>query len=248
MNSKLISDAVSEIDLRFVDEALNYKKKAKMPIYRKWGTAAACFIIAGIIGMGVYQSELLNDKTDTAILDNGAKIIFVNSETASQSLDIAGTITTSQLTKEEADALFPGMSVTTHAVFMTNDTDVDNSQELIGFEGNIGNIKMVVSTSDIDLNDTVIEGIEGSNEIDGISVVAGYWVTDPNSKGERNVIYYASFNIGKCKVYLENAGAKDDSEIIKNQLAEAIRQFIENGEPDISVYIESKATIGSATY
>ena len=30
-------DAMSELDTKYVDEALNYKKKAKKPIWVKWG-------------------------------------------------------------------------------------------------------------------------------------------------------------------------------------------------------------------
>ena len=32
MNAKKFSDAMSELDTKYVDEALNYKKKAKKPI------------------------------------------------------------------------------------------------------------------------------------------------------------------------------------------------------------------------
>ena len=98
---------------------------------------------------------------------------------------------------------------------------------------------MVVSTSDVPLLDTVIEGTEESTRINGISIVTGYCVTDPNSKGEKNTIYYATLEIGNCKVYLENAGTKAKSEVTKNQLVEVIQKFLENGEPDISSYVDA---------
>ena len=50
MNAKKFSDAMSELDLRYVNEAINYKKKAKRPGWRKWGAVAACFIIALSMG------------------------------------------------------------------------------------------------------------------------------------------------------------------------------------------------------
>lgn len=37
MNAKKFSDAMSELDTKYVDEALNYKKKAKRPSWIKWG-------------------------------------------------------------------------------------------------------------------------------------------------------------------------------------------------------------------
>lgn len=42
MNAKKFPDAMSELNTKYVDEALNYKKKAKIPIGVKWGTIAAC--------------------------------------------------------------------------------------------------------------------------------------------------------------------------------------------------------------
>ena len=45
MNTKKFSDAMSELDTKYVDEALNYKKKAKMSIWVKWGAIAACLCL-----------------------------------------------------------------------------------------------------------------------------------------------------------------------------------------------------------
>ena len=45
MNAKKFSDAMSELDTKYVDEALNYKKKAKKPGWVKWGAMAACFAV-----------------------------------------------------------------------------------------------------------------------------------------------------------------------------------------------------------
>ena len=42
MNAKKFSDAMSELDTKYVDEALNYKTKMKKPIWIKWGIMAAC--------------------------------------------------------------------------------------------------------------------------------------------------------------------------------------------------------------
>ena len=123
---------------------------------------------------------------------------------------------------------------------MKSNLDTDNSQNLIGFKGKIENVKIIVSTSDIPLIDTVIVGKEESAELNGISITAGYFVTDPNSKGEQNAIYYATFELGNCKIYLENSGMIDDSEVIKNQLAEVIQKLIENGELDLTSFADNE--------
>ena len=44
MNSKKFSEAMSELDSKYVDEAISYKKKAKKPVWAKWGAIAACFV------------------------------------------------------------------------------------------------------------------------------------------------------------------------------------------------------------
>ena len=235
-NPKKFSEAMSELDSKYVDEALNYKKNAKKPVWAKWGAIAACFVMVAVLGVGAFQSGLFGNKTDIATLDNGNEIIFVKSETAGSSIDIDGTITTRQLTETEAASLFPNLTVTAHAVFRVDDTVSDSNKELIGFEGKIENAKVVISTTDIALLDTKIVGSEESSEVNGTSVTAGYFVTDRNSVGEQNVIYYATFKLGDSTVYVENAGAKTESESVKNDLATIIQELINNGALDLSSF------------
>lgn len=45
MNAKKFSDAMSELDTKYVDEALNYKKKAKKPIWVKWGGYCSLLVL-----------------------------------------------------------------------------------------------------------------------------------------------------------------------------------------------------------
>ena len=234
MNAKKFSDAMSELDTKYVDEALNYKKKAKKPGWVKWGAMAACFVVIAVLGVGVFQSGLFGNKTDIATLENGTEIVFVKSEMTASSIDIDGAVTTRQLTEDEIATLFPNLPVTAHAIFKTSDMDAGNSPELIGFEGNIGNAKMVISTTNISLLDTEISGNEEISTVNGTSVTAGYFVTDPNSNGEQNAIYYATFKLGDSTIYVENAGAKTESETIKNDLATIIQELINNGALDLS--------------
>ena len=236
MNSKKFSEAMSELDSKYVDEALNYKKNAKKPVWAKWGAIAACFVMVAVLGVGAFQSGLFGNKIDIATLDNGNEIIFVKSGTAVSSIDIDGTITTRQLTEAETASLFPNLTVTAHAVFRVDDIASDSNKELIGFEGNIGNAKMVISTTDIPLLDTEIVGIEEISTVNGTSVIAGYFVTDRNSVGEQNIIYYATFKLGDSTVYVENAGAKTESESVKNDLATIIQELINNGALDLSSF------------
>lgn len=46
MNSKKFSEAMSELDNKYIDEAIHYKKKAKKPVWVKLGVVAACLALA----------------------------------------------------------------------------------------------------------------------------------------------------------------------------------------------------------
>ena len=60
MNEKKFSDAMSELHTKYVDEALNYKKNAKKPVWVKWGAMAACLclvIATALLGANAYASN-----------------------------------------------------------------------------------------------------------------------------------------------------------------------------------------------
>ena len=86
MNSKKFSEAMSELDSKYVDEAISYKKKAKKPVWAKWGAIAACFVAVTVLGVGLFQSGLFGSHTDIATLNNGEKIVFVRSDNVGGSL------------------------------------------------------------------------------------------------------------------------------------------------------------------
>lgn len=63
MNAKKFSDAMSELDTKYVDEALNYKKKTKKHVWLKWGTIAACLLV--IIVVAIPFVQITSDKLPT---------------------------------------------------------------------------------------------------------------------------------------------------------------------------------------
>ena len=228
MKKKTISDAITNISTEYIEKAADYTavKQARKPVWLKWVAMAACFAVVAVLGVGVFQTGLFGSKTDIATLENGTKIVYHKSKIAASSIDIGVNVTTRQLTEEEIAILFPNLPATAHAVF--------GNKELIGFEGNIGNTKMVISTTDTKLLDTDIIGIEETSTVNETSVIAGYFETDPNSVGEQNVIYYATFKLGDSTVYVENAGKKSESENVKNDLSIIIQELINNGVLDLS--------------
>lgn len=61
MNAKKFSDAMNELDTKYIEEALKYKKKVQKTVWIKWGSMAACLLI--IIGCVFMTQRSNNDMT-----------------------------------------------------------------------------------------------------------------------------------------------------------------------------------------
>jgi hypothetical protein len=68
----------------------------------------------------------------------------------------------------------------------------------------------------------------------GTPVSAGYFVTDKNSKGISNFIYFASFKLADISYYVELGGEEQMSNAIKDEITDIIGKLIKNGAPDFS--------------
>ena len=78
MNAKKFSDAMSELDSKYIDEALNYKKKAKKPVWVKWGAMAACLCLI-VVAIITVPSMLTSQESDggggSTIVDGDQNIL-----------------------------------------------------------------------------------------------------------------------------------------------------------------------------
>ena len=83
MNSKKFSEAMSEPDTKYINEALDYKKKAKKPIRVKWGAAAVCLTI--ICAAAIYLFSNSNDPIASPGIADAAPMIYVNDTLYKQS-------------------------------------------------------------------------------------------------------------------------------------------------------------------
>lgn len=71
MKSKKFSEAMSEIDNRYINEAIHYKKNAKKNSFFKWGAIAACLClicIGGFLFSYVVQNQLQPSAPQVSIL------------------------------------------------------------------------------------------------------------------------------------------------------------------------------------
>lgn len=83
MTPKKFSEAMSELDSRYVDEAINYKRKGRKPAWAKWGLAAACLFgitLAGIFALRrddisvVSIGGIERDYKDVHVAESGSAI------------------------------------------------------------------------------------------------------------------------------------------------------------------------------
>ena len=62
MNAKKFSEAMSELDIKYIEETISYKKKgrkkAKKPSWVKWGAMAACFAVVVVTAVSVLPNYL----------------------------------------------------------------------------------------------------------------------------------------------------------------------------------------------
>lgn len=74
MNSKKFSEAMGELDSKYVDEAINYKKKSKKPGWAKWGAFAACLCLV----ICAFAIPRLFEKPDNSASGDLSSMIYVN--------------------------------------------------------------------------------------------------------------------------------------------------------------------------
>lgn len=218
MKRKKISETIDNINPKYVNEATTYtgdaKKKAHRTGWMKWGAIAACFALVAVLGIGIFQSGLFGGGEQIATLDNGNTIKFIKTDSSVGQLDIAFQIETRNLKDNEIKMLFNDLPVTAYAIFNAEDNNI------LGIEGEVDGMKLIVSGPDVSLVDAVIDGEENASDVVGVSVNAGYFVSG------KTAIYYATFKLGESTVYIEYAGAKDESENVKNEIADTIQKLI----------------------
>ena len=223
---KKLLRALGNVDNQYIKEAEPMKKTSKITNRQKWVSVAACFVLVAVIGVGVFQSNLFGTKNDIATLNDGETITFVKNDLSQSSINL--NVTTRPLSDAEIEMLFADLPVTADAYF-----DADN-HNILGFEGKIDDTRMVVSKQGVNLLDTIIDGNTITSSVDGVDINAGYFVTKSNSQGVKTVIYYATFDMGENTIYVEYSGVENESETVKNNLADTILKLIENGAFDLS--------------
>jgi hypothetical protein len=194
----------------------------------------ACFALAiTLVAVVGSNAGWFGGKALTAELGGGSTLSFYQGDLLG-STGFAFDFETSSrdLTASESRVLFGDLPATAHATFNTE------NHSFVRLEGRIGETKVIMAAPGMPLSDTSIEGNEAVSQVAGVPVTAGYFITDANSRGTKNIIYFASFALDDVQVYVEHGGDESNSETLRNETASVVESLIQNGPPDLSQVTE----------
>ncbi len=218
MSTKHFSDAMNELNEKYIIEAAAYKGKTRKSIWVHWSAMAACLclIIVGFLGA---QGNWFSEKNETTVLSSGECITFHKTNMAGVAIDLD--LKTKAMTAEELAEVFGTLPVTEANAYFSYDEN-----KFVGLEGKYANMKLVISAPGVQMLDVVIEGNEAPSAVAGVPITAGYFVTNANSQGMKTAIYYAHLELDDCTIFIENAGSESEREKTKANLALAAEQLI----------------------
>lgn len=212
MKKQTISEIIGNINSEYIDEANAYifdKKGIFSQRWKKWTLIAACFVLVAVLAFGIIKGTILSEYVT---LENGETVRFAMSkDLAIRAILCSDTRT---LSEDEIKEVFGDLPVSGWAIF-----GVDEDKSIIGFEGYIDDIKLIVSAPGKNVNDVFLEGFSYTTYVNKVPVKAGYFYSG------KNVIYFADFKLGEVTVHLVNGGLKNEREKIKLEFATAIYEI-----------------------
>lgn len=145
-----------------------------------------------------------------------------------------------ELTEEELKAVFPGL-IETHSITATANFQSDESRaSLFNIDAQAVSSSGLKTYIQLAPGEVVLDyGFDvetKASDVLGTTVTAGYFETKPNSKGPRNVIYFATFKLSDVAYYVELGGTEAEKEVFKNEISEIIGHLIEGGKADLDVF------------
>jgi hypothetical protein len=222
---------------------------------KRYAMAFACLVVAvlGIFTVPQFMQHnitptpgdnpsVLQPGLSTAIPSVSSKYTLdfnkANSQTAAD-IAIAGHFW-QELTSDELKAIFPEF-VNTHAITATaNFSSGENGAALFNIDAHAVSVSGLKSYIQIAPGEVVLDYRFDSetkiSDVLGTAVMAGYFETEPNSKGLRNIIYFASFKLSDVAYYAELGGAETEKEALKDEISGLIGFLIKGGAADLSIF------------
>lgn len=186
--------------------------------------------------------SVLEPSTITPTPDSSSKYtLYFNKADSQSAADIAirGHFW-QELTDEELKAIFPRL-IETHIVTGTANFQSDESRaSLFNIDAQAVSSAGLKTYIQLAPGEVVLDyGFDAetkASDVFGTAVTAGYFETKPNSKGLRNVIYFATFKLSDVAYYVELASTEAEKEVVKNEISEIIGLLIKGGAADLDVF------------
>lgn len=252
MDKISVSDSLHQRIMSCTD---NVRPKRQSIMIKRYTTVFACFVVV-LLGVFTLPKLIQNNVLPTPGDNSSALQPGLNSQIPSGSskytLDfnkayakVAANIAIKghfwqELNPNEIKAIFPSLEKTHTIKAMANFQSDKNVETLFNIDANAKSISgfeiyIQIAPSEIVL-DYEFDSETKSSDVLGTAVKAGYFETKPNSKGLKNIIYFAEFKLSDVAYYVELGGAEAEKEILKNEITEIIGLLIEGGAADIEVF------------
>ncbi len=196
--------------------------------WKRLAPVAACFVfvvaLAGVFGS---SAGWFGSKVQTLDLGHSTLSFQKSDFWSAGSLSLGFDVTDRALTPDEMGAMFGELPVAAKASFNAK------TGAFVRLEGKSGKTTIIVAAPGTPITDTVVQGNKKTSKIKGVPVTAGYFVTDPNSKGAKNIVYFATFNLGDATMYVELGGRESDGETLRAEIGAVVEQLIGHGAPDL---------------
>ena len=247
MDNISVSDTLHH---RFISHTANARPARRPAMIRRYATAFACLAVILLGAVAIPQLMQSNTPGNTPSVSQpgvsaplpgeaGKYALIFNKADSLRSADsayISGHFW-QELTSDELKKVFPGLT-DTYAVTATANFQGDGT--LLNIEANAvsvnGCASYIQAAPGKVLLDYVLNGRVKISDVLGTAVTAGYFETKPNSKGQRNIIYFASFKIANLDYYVELGGAETKKEELQKEISGLIGLLIKGGAADLSAF------------
>jgi len=194
----------------------------------RWLAAAACLVLLAIPAVRLWRTAA--PRTYTARLDGGETVVYRRGGAAESSIVLDFPHTDRALTEEELSLLFPRVAARSEA----SGTFDTRSGRLVRLEGRLGEARVTAAADGVPFSDVILAGGEAASILRGVPVTAGFFRTEPDSRGERTVVFFAGFSLGGVRLRLELAGPEREAARLCGMLSALADAVIAGGAPALS--------------
>ena len=234
MNAKKFSDALSELDPRYLEEALSYKRRTKKPVWLKWGALAACF---AVLVVGVFSVNRQRNKI--SLSDNSSNVAayytsnpFITS--SSESLIF--------LTEEELFTTF------NTAIFKGTVSSIRNI--VVNFNGD----KVYRAVAEIEIEEVYRGPCSAGDTVSALlpcPIVKGFWMTDTSTVSAMEVgttgIFMPMVYDDENSIWGQNGAKLDKRDIADYGFADGERYAFLETKDGLVFARDAYASIANAT-